>query len=75
MRKEAEDVLRDAGLLDGPEPVDAMLGRVAASAADETTAMVEALTADVRRWRAEDAAAWKRITALLETIADRLHPA
>jgi hypothetical protein len=74
-RARRDDVLREAGLLDGPEPVDAMLGRVAASAADEATAAIEALTAEVRRWRTEDAASWERMTAVLKAIADRLPPA
>ena len=33
---------------------------------EATTAMIEALTADVRRWRAEDRATWARIMADLE---------
>ena len=32
---------------------------------DANTAMIEALTADVRRWRAEDRASWERIMANL----------
>ena len=32
------------------------------------TAMIEALTADVRRWRAEDRASWERIMANLEAM-------
>lgn len=35
---------------------------------DATTAMIEALTADVRRWRAEDRASWERIMANLEAM-------
>jgi hypothetical protein len=33
-----------------------------------TTAMIEALTADVRRWRAEDRTSWGRIMADLEAM-------
>ena len=35
---------------------------------DANTAMIEALTADVRRWRAEDRASWERIMANLEAM-------
>ena len=35
---------------------------------EANTAMIEALTADVRRWRAEDRASWARIMGELEAM-------
>ena len=42
---------------------------------EATTAMIEALTAEVRRWRTEDKASWERMSVVLEKIAKLLPPA